>query len=782
MKRSNHLSLHTLGLLALLSAGSLRLEASDLVLRQGESLPVYVSREAQPVVQTALRLFGQDYGQLLGGSLSVGSKNPKGARLVVGTLGDKSLTKFLQKHHIDLRDLQGLHEGYLLQLVDVGHQPVLFVLGSDKRGTAYGLMTLSRMMGMSPWSWWADVKPQPLQHYTVEDGFRAVDSPVVAFRGIFINDEDFAFHPWAKSHAEATERVFELMLRLRANLYWPPMHDISEPFYHNPANQQLADRYGILVSTSHCEPMMCNANGEWRQWAQDAKGKRYDYVHNRDSVLLFWEQRVRGLAQSGSECIYTLGMRGIHDGPMQGARSIDEQVTALNSILADQRALLSRHVNADVARVPQQFVPYKEMLDCYRRGLQLPDDVTLIWCDDNYGYLRHLPTEAERQRSGGNGVYYHASYWGRPHDYLWLSTTHPELIRSEMMRGYDHGIDRLWVLNVGDIKPAEFTTSFFLDMAWCPDDFRQPESVAAYCDAWYEEQTGIRAPWHELWSQYYDLSFSLRPEWMGGTRTEEKDPRWKRPADLPLSRTQILQRLQKVGRLEQHLSSLFGARGGVTGSQSAVYQLVEYPVLSLCAQNRKWLSAQLARHGGVSFDESRAAHRRIQSLTEQYNALEGGKWQGMMNASPRGLADFAPVPEEVCDSLMPVGQEGNLVYEAQFEGGVPDVVGRPLAEGESISFRVINSSDHLLLQVHTLPVHPLHEGRLRYSVSVDGGKPIEVDFHTEGRSEEWKQNVLYNRASRDVRLPLDGLRSRHEVVIRALDEGIRLQRVYMLTR
>lgn len=302
-------------------------------------------------------------------------------------------------------------------------------------------------------------------------GFRKLDYPQVAYRGIFINDEDWGLTPWSWKHYEPSERkgqigpktharIFELLLRLRANTFWPAMHECSIPFFFTEGNKEMADKYAIYLGTSHCEPMMRNTNGEWKM---AGKGE-YDYVHNRKNVLFFWEERVKQLRHSDD--IYTLGMRGVHDGKMQGAKTLEEQKKALTEILADQRRMLAKYKGKDLTKVPQVLIPYKEVLDIYQAGLQVPEDVTLMWCDDNYGYITHFPTAKEAARPGGNGIYYHVSYWGRPHDYLWLSTASPYLLYQQMKQAYEKGIRQMWILNVGDIKPAEYQTELFMDMAW----------------------------------------------------------------------------------------------------------------------------------------------------------------------------------------------------------------------------------------------------------------------------------------------------------------------------
>ena len=246
----------------------------------------------------------------------------------------------------------------------------------------------------------------------------------------------------------------------------------------------------------------------------------------------FWEQRVKEVAELDN--LYTLGMRGVHDGAMNGAKTIEEQKAVLTKVLKDQRDLLTKYVNKDVTQVPQVFIPYKEVLDVYHAGLQVPDEVTLMWCDDNYGYIRHFPTAEERARKGGNGVYYHISYWGRPHDYLWLGTAHPSLIYQQMTLAYERGIQKMWILNVGDIKPSEYQIELFLDMAWNLEAVKQ-QGVVAHQRQFLEREFGLEvaAQLQPVMQEAYRLAYIRKPEFMGNTRTEEKDPKFKIISDLP---------------------------------------------------------------------------------------------------------------------------------------------------------------------------------------------------------------------------------------------------------
>ena len=259
-------------------------------------------------------------------------------------------------------------------------------------------------------------------------------------------------------------RIFELLLRLHANYLWPAMRIPGTAAFNSfPADRELAPMlYGIVMGSSHCEQPLRNNVSEW----DEKTFGEYDYVKNRDGVLKYWEQRVRENGQF--ENVYTVGMRGIHDGAMPGGGTPPEKAQRLLHIIQDQREMLGRLVNTNVAAIPQIFCPYKEVLELYHLAPNIPDDITLVWPDDNYGYIREFSDARERARSGGAGVYYHVSYWGHPRDYLWLCTTPPALIAEEMSKAYDYGANKVWLLNVGDLKPAELDIEFFLKLAWNP--------------------------------------------------------------------------------------------------------------------------------------------------------------------------------------------------------------------------------------------------------------------------------------------------------------------------
>lgn len=751
-------------------------------LRSDQPIKLACDNAEEKVVQTALKLFMRDYQSVFSASAAVDARQ---GNIIVGTVGKSPLLKAVSA---DVSALTGKKQVFLLQVLPDGK---LLVAGSDSHGTAYGIMELSRLIGVSPWEWWADVTPEKKTSFVLSAEYQTLQSPSVEYRGIFINDEDWGLMPWSSQTYEPSDikghigpktnaRIFELLLRLRANTYWPAMHECTLPFFLTEGNRKVAEEYGIFIGSSHCEPMVCSAAGEWRRRGQGD----YDYVNNSASVYKFWEDRVKEVAQQGN--IYTLGMRGVHDGQMQGAKTVAEQKAVLERVLKDQRGLLQKYVNKDVTAIPQAFIPYKEVLDIYNAGLQVPDDVTLIWCDDNYGYIRHFPTAEERARKGGNGIYYHVSYWGRPHDYLWLGTFSPYLLHQQMKLAYDRGIQKMWVLNVGDIKPAEYQIELFLDMAWNIDEVNEI-GVTAHLKSWLGREFGSNCAEELLpaMEAHYQLSYIRKPEFMGNTREEERDPKYKVIKDLPWSEQTISERLRSytvlsdvVERMESNIPA---------DRQDAYFQLVKYPVQAAAQMNRKILTAQLARHSKADWKQSDTAFDSIASLTQQYNSLQNGKWNRMMDFQPRKLPVFKRVEHTTATEPMvtdrkmlckwnamectygkPVPYEG-LGYERKAAG---------ICKGSSLTFAFDDyGKDSVEVEIRLLPSHPLDEKQLRFAISVDEAVPQTVSYETKGRSEEWKENVLRNQAIRKVTLPINKQAS-HKLVITALDEGVVLDLCY----
>lgn len=735
-----------------------------------------------PVVLSALEMLSGDMLAVLSDTLVAEEKAP---RIIASTY-----TPAIDKHLTDAERefIFGAREGFVMKVLSDNR---LLIAGSDSHGTAYGLLELSRLLGVSPWEWWADATPQHKDSFVLPADYSDSQAPSVDYRGIFINDEDWGLMPWSSQTMEpgnkrgiigpkTNEKIFQLLLRLRANYYWPAMHEVTEPFFLTPGNREMAEKYGIYIGGSHCEPMASSTAVEWKR-----RGKgTYDYVNNRDSVLQFWEDRVRDVA--GQEIVYTLGMRGVHDSAMLGAKTVEDQKKALEKVLADQRELIAKYVNEDVRSVPQVFIPYKEVLDVYHAGLEVPDDVTLMWCDDNYGYIRHFPTAEEQARRGGNGIYYHVSYWGRPHDYLWLGTFSPYLLYQQMSEAYRHGIKKMWILNVGDIKPAEYQTELFMDMAWDFDAVAK-EGVQKHMQSFLAREFGreTAAEIQPIMDAHYRLAFIRRPEFMGNTRTEERDrKRWNTVTDLPWSDSYVSRRLADYARLSDAVES--------TGNTIAperrdeYFQLVKYPVQAAAQMNNKMLYGQLARHGKADWNKSQAAYDSIVALTKIYNQgiANGGKWRGIMDMRPRKLAVFDPLtPGASCEA--PVATEPRSIDVDTYRG---EAVKHPglgrsgraigIPEGKSVSYTIpADGAESLSITLSFLPNHPMIDGGgLKVSVSCNGGKAQAADYSTQGRSEEWKENMLNNRATRTFTFPVSKGKD-NTITITALTPGVILDEI-----
>ncbi len=627
-----------------------------------ERLSVHFSTNRElPVTNTALDLFFADMETVSGMRPSL-SDDIKKSKLVVATLGkDEEIDVWLKQQNVSTKEVAGKWEAFKIQLIEREKNPFLLVLGSDAHGTAYGLLELSRLIGVSPWYWWADVVPDVKDDLVIPIGYTVVQQPSVQYRGVFLNDEDWGLLPWSRStfEPESTtslgvrtyEKIFELLLRLRANILWPAMHSCSTPFFFIHGAKELADKYGIILGTSHCEPLLRNTNGEWKMVA---KGE-YNYPANKEEVNRFWSERLEEV--NGYENIYTIGMRGVHDGKMQGVETLEEQTVVLSEVIAKQRELLSKYIGKVAADIPQVFMPYKEVLDVYNNGLVLPEDVALVWCDDNYGYITRLSDKKEQKRLGGAGVYYHMSYFGKPHDYLWLYSTQPALIYIEMKRAWDCNARKLWMLNVGDIKPGEYGMEFFLDLAWNINAIT-PMTIYKYLESRLAREfgTSVAVELTNVLNEYFRLASLRKPEHMGFNRTQEYK-KSKLPGGATLVEDthfnpfmfgdELQKRANEYAKIAEAVLTLENKIP--KNRRDAYYEMIQYPVLASMSMNHKLLYAQKARlfakydlpAANEYAEKSLNAYYRIAELTMRYNELvSNGKWKGIMDMQPRKLPVF----------------------------------------------------------------------------------------------------------------------------------------------
>lgn len=619
----------------------------------------------QKVINTAIQMLVEDSKMVCKNPFSKADEIRNNA-IIVGIPEDESIIKELvSKYKLDISGLTGKWEAYKIESVQIGDKSYLFVLGSDPRGVAYGVLELSRLIGVTPWIWWADVVPEKKSN-VIFTSDNKVHAPSVQYRGIFLNDEDWALMPWSTRTFEPTSnkgaigpktygRIFELLLRLRANTIWPAMHECTIPFFFVEGNKEIAEKYGMILSTSHAEPMMRTNTGEW----DNKKYGAFNFLTNKDQVLSYWEERVRQMKDR--ENIYTIGMRGIHDGRMQGVKSLDEETQTLHKVIGEQRSMLQRNnPQKSINSIPQIFVPYKEVLTAYDNGLILPEDVTLVWCDDNNGHIMRLSNPEEQKRSGGAGVYYHVSYWGKPHDYLWLGSTQPALIYSEMKRAWDNGARRLWVLNVGDIKPNEYLTEFFLDMAWDINSLAA-DKINAHRKDWINKVfNGIASDKIDtILGEYYHLAGERKPEHMGWNQVEDWSIRTNenRGGIQPVKDSELSPFYfgdEMSNRIDAYdkicsLSTEVMEKSIPKHLKPAYFQLVHYQVAASAAMNRKILYAQKSRFYagyGLPIAEEYArkaveAYNKIAALNYKYNKdILNGKWELIMDMKPRDLPVF----------------------------------------------------------------------------------------------------------------------------------------------
>ena len=652
----------------------------------------------------------------------------------------------------------------------------IIVEGSNGRGMAYGLLELSRLAGVSPWVWWGDVIPEKKTILMIDEDFVSEQHPSVTYRGIFLNDEDWSLRPWSNYFERGAKgqigsktyrKIFELLLRLRGNTIWPAMHEGTMAFFQTPDAKKTADSCGIIIGTSHCEPLLRNNVGEWNV---ELRG-HFNYKTNREAVQQYWAERLQEIRTS-KDHIFTIGMRGIHDGAMEGYITEQEKLAGLQQVIDDQQELIRKYIG-DPEKQIQMFVPYKEVLRLYEGGLRVPDYVTLMWCDDNYGYITRLPNVQEQQRTGGGGVYYHLSYWGRPHDYLWLTTTQPGLIYNELREAYDHHCRRLWIANVHDPKVAGYDLELFLDLAWNIESIND-ETLNDHLQNWLCRQFGQEAGKRLFPSmyEYYRLCGERRPEFMGWTQVELDKKHYHRGlssvTQVPLSTIEAANRLSAFEHLKAEISAACCyVRPELA---DAFFAAIEYPIFATAAMNAKILGDSAQSHH---------AYEEIQSLTKRYNEMNGGKWCYLMNAAPRLLPVFEDVYATLSksqgkdsESLVNAADYTNAsdgVRIIQMLGHSMNAVALPKDGTLTYHFEIEQAGEYNL-QFALIPTHPADNGDLCFNVSIDDQAPVIFNMKEPFRSERWKENVLRQQAHRDIRVQLET--GSHTLTIRALDNRI----------
>lgn len=793
---------------------------------------IIVSEDDFPVVKIAANALANDIFLITDKRPEV-SNQAKPNSILIGTIGKTPVIDALVKSKkLNVSAIENKRESYLITTVSGN----LVIVGSDRRGTAFGVFELSQRLGVSPWVWWADVLPEKRKTLSISAKNVVGKEPSIKYRGIFLNDEDWGLQPWAAKTFEPESgdigpktyaKIFELLLRLKANTLWPAMHEVTRAFNSFRENPKVADDYAIVMGSSHAEPMLRSNTTEWKADKND-----FNFVSNPQGVTAYWEERAR---ENGKfENIYTIGMRGIHDSPLIGTKTQAERIPLLEKIFGVQRGLMTKYTGKPAETIPQIFCPYKEVLADYRAGLKVPDDVTVVFPDDNFGYIRQFPTAEERKRKGGFGVYYHISYLGRPLSYLWLNTTPPALIWQEMSKAYANGMRDLWIVNVGDIKPGEIGMEFFLQMAYDADRWNL-DTQPNYLREWAAREfgTGKAKAIADIMAEYYRLGFERKPEHLQWYLVNEP----KKKSDLTEEETLArLKRYEELVRMTDDIEQTIPRH-----KKAAFYQLVQYPVRVSKHANERFFGAELAERNKTTWPgdahywagRSIAADQWIAKETLYYNqTLSNGKWRGMMSpemgpgqwpsmrAVPQkiSLADFPavsgskPITTEFVPTSIDLAASDSVFGESRGAISIeaenfrnkadvmdfgwrtirglgktgdsvsvfPNVAKSFTANSPSMEYEIEVDGGGYTVEFYLLPTQPLVTGKgLRLAFAIDDEEPqvVIADADTEVSSRKWAANILDQNTRAIAKRAIS--RGKHRLRVFAVDTGVVLDKIVL---
>lgn len=635
---------------------TVRSPGSFMIVSEGRATDILVDPSDHSGVRRAAGDLSLDIERVSGirSPLPIPKESAPAGGILVGTLGHSPMIdRLVADRKIDVSSIKGQWEAYLIEVVNEptpGAPPALVIIGSDKRGTIYGIYDVSEKIGVSPWYWWADVPPRKSKSLFVSAGRLVQGPPKVKYRGIFINDEEPALGPWARAkfggvNSKMYAHMFELILRLRGNYLWPAMW--GKAFNEDdPENPKLADEYGIVMGTSHHEPMI-RAQKEWTSHRSKYGNGQWNYATNEEGLKRFWREGIE--RNKNYESLVTIGMRGDGDEPMVEGGDMAANSALLEKIVADQRQMLTEVMGREARQIPQLWALYKEVADYYAHGMRVPDDVTLLWCDDNWGNIRRLPTPEERLRSGGAGIYYHFDYVGSPRSYKWLNTNPLPKVWEQMNLAYRYGADRIWIVNIGDLKPMELPIEFFLKMAWNPDAMSAGK-IRQFTVDWATRQFG---PAHaeeiaEVVSKYAKYNAWRKPELLDANTYSHVNYR---------EAERVVEAWQSLTREAERIGSTLPPE-----MQDAYFQLVLYPTKASATvvelhiatgQNRLY-----AKQGRAAANERAQRVRELfaldKELTDQYHSIAGGKWRHMMAQTRIGYTTWSDPRSNILPTLSEV--------------------------------------------------------------------------------------------------------------------------------
>jgi Glycosyl hydrolase family 115/Gylcosyl hydrolase family 115 C-terminal domain len=648
---------------------------------------IYVDDNDDAVVKKAASLLQQDIEAVTGYKPAIISKIDKPYKhlVVAGTVSKSSFIKELvKKKMLKLSGLKDKWEGYQLQTVEGSPKmmpmgQLLVIAGSDRRGAAYGMFEIAKRIGVSPWYWWADVPVKKQNTLFIHLPKAETDAPKVKYRGIFINDEAPALSNWSKEKFGGFnhlfyEKVFELMLRLKANYLWPAMW--GNAFYDDDSlNIKSADEYAIVIGTSHHEPLM-RAHDEWRRYGNK---KKWNYDSTESGLKEFWQ---KGMQRAWNEKIVSVGMRGDGDEPM----SRETATALLERIVKDQREIIADVAKKPADQTPQLWALYKEVQDYYDKGMRVPDDVTLLLCDDNWGNIRKLPRLDEKPRKGGYGIYYHFDYVGGPRNYKWINTNPLPRIWEQMHLAWEYNARQIWIVNVGDIKPMELPISFWCDYAWNPERIDAAD-IKAWTENWAAQQFGNTyakeiAGFLSLYGKY---NARRKPELLDANTFDSKNS-----DEFERVKRAYVQLTEQAKSISARLDAEY---------RDAYFQLVMHPVSAMANLYEMYLNVARNRQtqpygyaeANMYADKVKELYKNDSLITLAYHQLKNGKWNHMMSQTHIGYTYWQQPPVQrmpavkyvPADSIREVpsadvifpGQasvppevKGNIFYEQQYSG------------------------------------------------------------------------------------------------------------------
>ena len=798
------------------------------LVEDGRPNPIFVSSGENTAILRAANNLVEDFERVTGVKPAM-SENGKAERaIIIGSLDSPLVKEMILNGKFSDEELKGCIEKYLIRTISnpvEGVDEALVIVGSDRRGTVYGIYEISEQIGVSPWYDWMDVPVKKQQNLSIARGSYTAGEPAVRYRGIFLNDEAPCLTGWVE-HTYGTdygdhrfyERMFELVLRLRGNFMWPAMWGWA--FYaDDPINSKTADEMGIIMGTSHHEPMARNH----QEWARK-RGEygAWDYGTNKKVLDRFFREGIE--RAKDTEDLITIGMRGDGDAAMGGKEGHDDEyvpdykylIDMMQKIFDNQRKIIKNVTGKPASERPQVWALYKEVQTLYEKGLRVPDDVTILLSDDNWGDVRKLPNAEERKRAGGWGMYYHVDYVGAPRNTKWLNVTPVQNLWEQMQLTYEYGVDRLWVLNVGDMKPMEYPITLFLDMAWNPERFSAEnlkEHTVDFCRQQFGEDQAVEAA--RIFNLYSKYAGRVTPEMLDRNTYNLETGEWKQVSGEFIK--------LEAEAMRQYMTL-------PEDTKDAYFQLILFPVQAL-ANLYEMYYAQAMNNAlykandpaaNMWADKVEACFARDKFLTNQYNnEMADGKWKNMMiqkHIGYRGWNDN--FPEDTLprifrienDEQLPSGYtfasgDGCVVIEAPHiyskqnsaEGEwklIPDM-GRTLGgvalfpydvpvDGAKLTYRMTIPSDVKKVTVHvatksTLAFHDA-EGH-SYRVGFKGAPSVDRCFNDKlNENPENIYSIYYPTvagrvAVEKIELDLPAGVSEYELEIQPLDPGIVFEKI-----